>query len=91
MPKLRNKEKRQAIRADMYQRFATNGVDIAEAVKGIRKILGLSQSEFAEKIGVGLATLRKIEQNRHEYTIASLDKFLKMFKLELCVKNQVDR
>lgn len=91
MPKLRNKEKRQAIRSDLYLRFSASGVDIPESVKGIRKTLGLSQIEFAEKIGIGLATLRKIEQNRSEYTIASLDKFLKMFKLKLCVKSQIDR
>ena len=88
MATLKDKTKRQNLRQDLYQRLDTDGVHLAETVKGLRKILGLSQEEFASMIGQSLATLRKIEQNTGNVTLLSVRRILERFSLELVVKRR---
>ena len=86
MPVLRNKVRRQAVREELYAKLADGGVEIPEAVKQLRKILGLSQVEFAKKIGVSLSTLRKVEQAHGNTTLATLAKIFDPFQLRLVVR-----
>jgi y4mF family transcriptional regulator len=60
---------------------------LAEFVKGRRKEAKLSQEQFAERTGVALTVIRKIEQG---YTNLNMDKVnlvLKMFGHELAPVN----
>jgi len=88
MATLKNKTKRQNLRQDLDQKLDTDGVKLAETVKGLRKILGLSQEEFASMIGQSLSTLRKIEQNTGNVTLLSVRRILERFSLELMVKRR---
>jgi transcriptional regulator with XRE-family HTH domain len=57
-------------------------------VKSLRKMMARDQAAFAEHIGISLATLRKIEQNRGNITMDSLRKILDRYNLELVVKSK---
>lgn len=56
---------------------------ISYVLKEERKASGITQKEFAERIGVGLTTLRKLEQNKENVTIELVNEILKYFGKEL--------
>lgn len=48
-------------------------------VKEKRKEAGLTQEEFAEKAGVALTVIRKIEQGKNDLQLEKVNHVLKMF------------
>ncbi len=56
---------------------------IAEFVKERRKEVGLTQEEFAERTGVALTVIRKIEQGKSNLNMDKVSLVLKMFGHEL--------
>lgn len=48
-------------------------------VKDKRKEAGLTQQEFAEKAGVALTVIRKIEQGKSDLQLEKVNQVLKMF------------
>jgi y4mF family transcriptional regulator len=56
---------------------------LAEFVKSRRKKTALSQQEFAERAGVALTVLRKIEQGKTDLQLDKVNQVLKMFGHEL--------
>lgn len=52
---------------------------ISEFVKSRRKQLGLTQEEFAEKTGVALTVIRKIEQGKENLSLSKVNQVLLMF------------
>ncbi|SFT51005.1 transcriptional regulator, y4mF family [Algoriphagus locisalis] len=52
---------------------------IAEFVKARRKQLGLTQEEFADKAGVALTVIRKIEQGKENLSLLKVNQVLSMF------------
>lgn len=56
---------------------------LAEFVKERRKEVHLSQEEFAERAGVALTVLRKIEQGKTNLNLDKVNQVLKMFGHEL--------
>ena len=56
---------------------------VAEFVKERRKEAGLTQEEFAEKAGVALTVVRKIEQGKTNLNMDKVNLVLKMFGHEL--------
>jgi y4mF family transcriptional regulator len=52
---------------------------IAEFVKTRRKQLGMTQEEFAEKAGVALTVIRKIEQGKENLSLSKVNQVLSMF------------
>jgi y4mF family transcriptional regulator len=48
-------------------------------VKDKRKEAGLTQEEFAEKAGVALTVIRKIEQGKNDLQLEKVNQVLKMF------------
>jgi y4mF family transcriptional regulator len=56
---------------------------IAEFVKERRKEAGLTQEEFAERAGVALTVIRKIEQGKSNLNMDKVNLVLKMFGHEL--------
>ena len=52
---------------------------LADFVKNRRKMLNLTQSEFAEKSGVALTVIRKIEQGKENLSVAKVNQVLQMF------------
>lgn len=60
---------------------------IAQFVKHRRKEVGLTQEEFAERSGVALTVIRKIEQGKTNLNMDSVNLVLKMFGHELAAVN----
>lgn len=56
---------------------------LAEFVKRRRKQTAMSQQEFAERAGVALTVLRKIEQGKDSLQLGKVNQVLKMFGHEL--------
>ena len=52
---------------------------LQEFVKERRKSIDLTQVEFAEKAGVGLTVIRKIEQGKDNLNLAKVNQVLLMF------------
>ena len=61
---------------------------LAEFVKEKRKAANLSQEEFAERAGVALTVLRKIEQGKWNLNLEKVNHVLKMFGHELAPVNK---
>ena len=60
---------------------------LAEFVKRRRKQTGMDQQEFAERTGVALTVVRKIEQNKGGLQLDKVNQVLKMFGHELAPVN----
>ena len=56
---------------------------MSEFVKERRKEAGLTQEEFAERAGVALTVIRKIEQGKTNLNMDKVNLVLKMFGHEL--------
>jgi y4mF family transcriptional regulator len=56
---------------------------LAEFVKERRKEVNLTQEEFAERTGVALTVLRKIEQGKTNLNLDKVNLILQMFGHEL--------
>lgn len=56
---------------------------ISEFVKDRRKEVGLTQEAFAERTGVALTVIRKIEQGKTNLNMEKVNLVLKMFGHEL--------
>jgi y4mF family transcriptional regulator len=63
---------------------------LAEFVKQRRKEVNLTQEEFAERAGVALTVVRKIEQGKTNLNMEKVDLVLKMFGHELAPVNSKD-
>lgn len=60
---------------------------LAEFVKERRKEVNLTQEEFAERTGVALTVLRKIEQGKKNLNMDKVNLVLRMFGHELAPVN----
>lgn len=52
---------------------------ISDFVRNKRKSLGLTQIEFAERTGVALTVVRKIEQGKENLSLSKVNQVLIMF------------
>lgn len=62
---------------------------ISEFVKAKRKAVNLTQEEFADRAGVALTVIRKIEQGKENLSMVKVNQVLKMFGHEL-IPNKID-
>jgi y4mF family transcriptional regulator len=60
---------------------------LSEFVKERRKEVNLTQKEFAERSGVALTVIRKIEQGKTNLNVDNVNLVLKMFGHELAPVN----
>ena len=60
---------------------------LAEFVKERRKEVNLTQEEFAERTGVALTVVRKIEQGKTNLNLDKVNQVLQMFGHELAPVN----
>ena len=63
---------------------------IAEYVKTQRKLLGLTQEEFAMRSGLGLRFVRELEQGKTTVRLDKVNQALAMFGME-AVPGELDR
>ena len=62
-------------------------IRLANFVKQKRKEVNLTQQEFAERAGVALTVIRKIEQEKENLNLEKVNQVLKMFGHELAPVN----
>jgi y4mF family transcriptional regulator len=63
---------------------------LAEFVKERRKAVNLTQEEFAERAGVALTVIRKIEQGKTNLNLDKVNLVLQMFGHTLAPVNRKD-
>lgn len=63
---------------------------LADFVKQRRKEVNLTQKEFAERTGVALTVVRKIEQGKTNLSVNKVNLVLKMFGHQLAPVNSKD-
>lgn len=61
---------------------------LADFVKEKRKEVNLTQEEFAERAGVALTVVRKIEQGKDNLNLEKVNQVLKMFGHTLAPVNR---
>ncbi|MFN9493896.1 MAG: helix-turn-helix domain-containing protein, partial [Sphingobacteriales bacterium] len=52
---------------------------LSQFVKTRRKLAGLTQEEFADRAGVALTVIRKIEQGKENLSLSKVNQVLQMF------------
>jgi len=65
-------------------------IPLAEFVKERRKEVNLTQKEFAERAGVALTVVRKIEQGKSNLNMDKVNLVLSMFGHKLAPVNSKD-
>lgn len=58
-------------------------MDVSSFVKEKRKELGITQEELADKAGVALTVIRKIEQKKDNLSLAKVNQVLALFGYKL--------
>ena len=53
--------------------------ELSNFIKARRKQLGFTQEEFAEKAGVALTVIRKIEQGKENLSLSKVNQVLHLF------------
>ncbi len=62
-------------------------LSLATFIKEKRKETGLTQQEFADRAGVALTVVRKIEQGKENLSLAKVNQVLMMFGNKLAPVN----
>lgn len=83
-----NREKRAALRDELYARIERGDVSLVEAIKTMRKIAGRTQDEYARLVGVSPRILKELERGVGNPTMKTLAKLLAPFDLELTVRRR---
>lgn len=65
-------------------------VGLSQFVKSRRKEVDLTQEEFADRAGVALTVIRKIEQGKTNLNLDKVNLVLRMFGHELAPVNSKD-
>ncbi|MBX3221078.1 MAG: helix-turn-helix transcriptional regulator [Labilithrix sp.] len=84
----RSKERRAALRDELYERIARGDISIADAVKTMRKIAGRSQADYARLVGVSPRILIELERGIGNPTLKTLAKLLAPFDLEVGLRRR---
>jgi DNA-binding XRE family transcriptional regulator len=85
MPRLTrlSREEQNARRRAFYERIGQGDLSIAEAMKAMRKMTGLTQAEFAAHRGVSRRVIQDIERGTGNPTVESLNSIAKLFGLQV--------
>ncbi|WP_321786613.1 helix-turn-helix domain-containing protein [Paraburkholderia sp. J94] len=78
-----SREEQNAQRREFYERIERGELSIAEAMKAMRKMTGLTQAEFAAHRGVSRRVIQDIERGTGNPTVESLNSIGKLFGLQV--------
>ena len=67
----------------LYSGLARGEIDLADAVRRMRHLSGLTQPEFARHRGISVQALRQIEFGRGNPTVRTLDTVARVFGLRV--------
>lgn len=85
------KERRRALRDELYARVERGDIALVEAVRLMRKIADKTQAEYAELVGVSPRVLMELERGVGNPTLKTLAKLLAPFDLEVTVRRRPRR
>ncbi|CAM2139616.1 MULTISPECIES: helix-turn-helix domain-containing protein [Paraburkholderia] len=78
-----SREEQNAQRREFYERIERGELSIADAMKAMRKMTGLTQAEFAAHRGVSRRVIQDIERGTGNPTVESLNSIGKLFGLQV--------
>ncbi len=84
----KSKERRTALRDELYARIARGDISLVDAVKTMRKIAGRSQADYARLVGISPRILIELERGIGNPTMKTLAKILAPFDLEVSVRRR---
>ena len=84
----RRRQRREALRSELYDRLGRGELSLVEAVRLLRKVADKTQAEYATLVGVSPRVLIDFERGVGNPTIKSLHKILAPFGLELTVRRR---
>ena len=77
-------EERRAVRVALYEDIEAGGLSLAETVRRMRQVTGMTQADFAEKVaGVSKLTIAQIERGEGNPTVETLERVGRAFGLRL--------
>lgn len=79
---------RKDTRAEFYERLERGEFDLRSGVRAMRKSIGLTQQEYARLVDVAPRVLIDFERGVGNPTVASIEKLLKPFGLELTLRRK---
>lgn len=83
-----SKERRAALRDELYERVARGDISLVETVKAMRKIAGRSQADYARLVGISPRILIELERGIGNPTMKTIAKLLAPFDLEIGVRRR---
>jgi DNA-binding XRE family transcriptional regulator len=81
--KVIDRDVERAVRQKFYEDIDTNALNLAQAVKAMRRVSRLTQIEFAAHRGIGLKTLKQIEAGEGNPSVETLNKIGEIFGVEI--------
>lgn len=84
----RDKERRAALRDELFEQIALGTISIPAAVRTMRKIAGRTQAEYARLVGVSPRILIELERGIGNPTLKTLTKILAPFDLEVGLRRR---
>tara|TARA_B100001971_G_C18268046_1_gene596759 strand:- start:206405 stop:206665 length:261 start_codon:yes stop_codon:yes gene_type:complete len=81
----RSKEERLQAREELMHKVERGDLKVSEAVKLIRALYDMNQTEFGEKVGLTKKTIYQIENDTGNPSMESINKALSPMKLSLRV------
>lgn len=73
-------------RQEFYTQLANNQLSLAKTVKRMRAIVGMTQSEYAEFVGIAPRIIIDLERGVGNPTLSTLRKIGKPFRLDILFK-----
>lgn len=71
------------LRQDFYRDIESGNLSLSEALKQMRKIAGMTQTEYAQLIGITPRVLMDIERGKGNPRLDTLNKLAKPFGLQV--------
>jgi|HubBroStandDraft_1064217.scaffolds.fasta_scaffold32792_3 transcriptional regulator with XRE-family HTH domain len=81
-----NTERRETARQELYERVKQGNLDLADAVRLMRRVADKTQAEYATLVGVSPRVLIDFERGVGNPTVRTLRRMLDPFGLELTVR-----
>lgn len=75
-------------RREFYEKITSNSMTLSQTIKSMRKLIGKTQIEFANFVGIGVRILRSIEQEKGNPTLETLQKIAGPFGLQIAFVKQ---
>lgn len=76
------------LRAELFRRVDAGDVDLRTALRMMRKVAGKSQAEYAKLVGISPRVLMELERGVGNPTLATLEKLLAPFGLEVGLRRK---